>query len=165
MRTVIALLPALVIGMLLPVQAAANSRLGALSGHAGWGAILSLVIGTTAVGIYLIAAKAPLLQVQTLGAADRWIWLGGLIGASFIVAGIILVPRVGVSAFLIAVIAGQIFSATVIDRLGLLGLEPKMLGPLRMTGLILIVVGAAATYWPQPSAPHRVDRQTTAPPS
>ncbi len=47
------------IGALVPVQGAANARLGATLGHPGWAAVFSLAIGAACVGVGLLVVRAP----------------------------------------------------------------------------------------------------------
>jgi transporter family-2 protein len=54
-------------------------------------------------------------------------------------------PRVGTTATVALLIAGQLVAASVIDRLGWFGVERITLGWARVAGLVLLVVGAALT--------------------
>jgi transporter family-2 protein len=52
-------------------------------------------------------------------------------------------PRIGATATIGILIAGQLAMGTVIDRFGLLGLERIPIGPWRLLGIGLLAVGAA----------------------
>jgi bacterial/archaeal transporter family-2 protein len=54
-------------------------------------------------------------------------------------------PRIGVTATVATVIAGNLVSAAVIDRYGLFGVERVGLGWARVLGFVLLAVGAALT--------------------
>ena len=77
--------------------------------------------------------------------APKWLWLGGLMGAFIVLAVTIVGPALGTTATVSLLIAGQLVSATAIDRFGWFGFERIPIGPARLLGLALLVVGAALT--------------------
>jgi transporter family-2 protein len=77
-----------------------------------------------------------------LAEAPWWAWTGGVIGAIYIVATIVLIPRVGVGVVIALAVAGQRVGALLIDQFGLFGLPVRQISPLRAVGVALLVSGA-----------------------
>lgn len=137
------LLSALV-GAMMPVQAAANARLSALAGSPIWAAAISLGIATACVGLSVIGARAAPPSWAMLREVPAWAWAGGLIGAAIVFAGLMLLPRIGASAFVTALIAGQLASGVLIDRYGLFGIAAQPINGWRIVAILCIVLGALA---------------------
>ncbi|MGW5308332.1 DMT family transporter [Nocardia thailandica] len=113
------------IGAGVAVQGRINGALGARLDDGIAAATISF--GTGALALLLVAACAPRLrhgigQVRTAlaeGVLRPWQLLGGLCGAFFVAAQSFTVALIGVTAFTVAVVAGQLVSSLAVDRLGL----------------------------------------------
>jgi bacterial/archaeal transporter family-2 protein len=138
-RVLYALLP-LVGGAFIAAQAPINARLRlSLASPLGSG-LVSFVIGT----LLLLAAVAIVGEggavLSGLWSGPWWAYLGGACGAFFVVATLLAAPRVGVTATFVAVIAGQVAAAALIDRFGWLGQPAIGFSPARIVALALLVV-------------------------
>ena len=69
-------------------------------------------------------------------------WLGGLIGASYIIATLQLGPKIGAALLLALILAGQMTASLVVDHFGLLGFPHHPVNVARLAGAVLLVVGA-----------------------
>ena len=67
---------------------------------------------------------------------------GGLLGAIYVTVNIMLAPRIGIAALMALGIAGQLFTALLIDRFGLFELVERGLTVGRLSGALLVLVGA-----------------------
>ena len=72
-----------------------------------------------------------------------WLWLGGLMGLYIVLAITIAAPRIGVSATIGLVIAGNLVMSAAIDRWGLLGQDQIPITWHRVLGLALLAAGSA----------------------
>ncbi len=70
------------------------------------------------------------------------VFSGGLLGACYVTAAIILAPRLGVAALVSLAIAGQLAAGLVLDHFGLLGLAERSLSLGRGLGVVLVFAGA-----------------------
>ena len=68
-------------------------------------------------------------------------WTGGLYGAVFVAMAAWAAPRLGVTVFLTAAIAGQLALALFLDRIGAFGLARVEIGPMRLLGVALVLIG------------------------
>jgi len=72
-----------------------------------------------------------------------WIWLGGTVGACYIVATVTFSPKLGAAGWLAAVVAGQILTSVVLDHYGLVGFAVHPASLRRLAGVALLLAGAA----------------------
>jgi transporter family-2 protein len=136
--------------------------LAALAGAAGAAQIA--VMGRFGERIGVIAALAfstavtAMLALAVLLAATRslhgyadatrqpvWLWSGGALGLFIVLSVTVAGPRVGTTATVALLIAGQLAAAVVIDRFGLFGAEQVGIGWQRVIGVWLLALGAALT--------------------
>jgi bacterial/archaeal transporter family-2 protein len=71
--------------------------------------------------------------------------IAGCFGLVVIGAVSYMIPRVGVAAAIIAVVAGQLLVSTVLDHFGWLGATGRPMEPTRALGLLVVLVGVWLT--------------------
>ena len=105
---------------------------------------------TFATSIQLILSVLILLVARTgvggLGGAFRspaWMWLGGVMGLTVVLTITFAQPRIGATATIGILIAGQLVMGAVIDRFGLFGVERIDISVPRAVGIVLLGIGAA----------------------
>jgi bacterial/archaeal transporter family-2 protein len=138
------LLPlALIAGMAAPTQFAINSQLRQVVGGPVLAGAISFLVGT----IILIAAAVIVSRsVPDLGSvmgAPWWMYLGGLLGAFYVCASIVLTPRLGAATTIGLFLAGQVVASIALDHFGLFGLPVQSASIPRLLGALLIIVGVA----------------------
>ncbi|MBU2601489.1 MAG: DMT family transporter [Actinobacteria bacterium] len=117
-----------------PINAALAKRTGSFEA-----ATVSFAIGTLALlAVALIAGGGGFAAVRS---APLWQLTGGFVGALFVWSTIVLVPRVGTTALLAGIIAGQLTGGVLIDRFGLFGMAQIGVTWYRALGIFLLVVG------------------------
>ena len=137
---IVLVLLALAAGSALPVQAGVNAALGRYAGRPEWAAFVSFAVGLAALGAWLAALRLAPPPALTLARAPWWAWGGGVLGAFYVSAIVLLTPRLGVAATLALSVAGQMVAALALDQLGALGLEIRPVTPTRLLGAALLVV-------------------------
>jgi len=128
-----------VAGGLVALQAPINSGLGKAVGT--WAAAsISFLVGTAAL---LLIAAINHSEVKLGGAGGlSWYWFtGGLLGAAYVSTVLVSVRTLGAGGVTAATIAGQLTTAVVVDRLGILGLTQKPLSLARVVGVLLLAAG------------------------
>jgi transporter family-2 protein len=137
--TLVALLAGGLIALQAPINAEAASRLG----HPVTAAALSFCVGTVALTVLALLFARHSAQLETLKSLPLYMLIGGgLLGAIYVTVNIILAPRVGIAALMALGIAGQLFTALLIDRFGLFELVERGLTLGRVSGALLVLVGA-----------------------
>jgi len=140
--TAVAVTLTVVAGLAGAVQAAVMGELGERVGIApalGFAVIVSFV---GALGLLLVWERS-LAGIRAAAAEPAWLWLGGLMSVFIVLAITVATPRIGVTATIGIVIAGNLVMGALIDQYGLLGQEQVSLTWLRVLGLLLLAAGAA----------------------
>jgi transporter family-2 protein len=131
-----------VAGLAGSVQVAIMSRLGDRVGTIealAFATVLTAVMST----VLLLAARQSLAGFADGVRAPLWMWLAGLMGLIVILSITFATPKIGATATIGLLIAGQLSMGAVIDRFGLFGLEQIQVGWPRYLGIVLLAVGAA----------------------
>jgi len=139
--TYLFLFVALVAGAMMPIQAALNNRMAVAIESPILAALISFLVGTLAIIIYAVISGESLSAIATARNAPAIAWAGGLLGAFFVTATVILLPRLGVAMTFSLVIAGQMLVTLVVDHFGLLGVPVKPVNFARIGGIALITGG------------------------
>ncbi|GEP01126.1 DMT family transporter [Methylobacterium haplocladii] len=134
-------LVALLGGVAFVLQQTVNASLRGTLGTPFWAAFTNFAVGAIALGALLLALREPIPSLQTVSRVPWYGWLGGLLGALYIVGSILLVPRLGAATFVGLFIVGQILSSLAFDQFGLLGVPVREVGAARLLGAGLMVVG------------------------
>ena len=127
-------------GMAIAAQALINWRLAAVAGNPFFAATISFGVGFAALLLVLLTQPGAMRQ-STLGSAPWWVWIGGALGAFYIVMSILLIPRIGAAALLSAVVMGQLFFSLFADHFGFFGITPHPISLPRLAGAVLVVAG------------------------
>ncbi len=132
---------ALAAGAGLPVQAGVNAAMARHAGRPEWAALVNFAVGLVALAAWLAATRASPPPVSALARAPLWAWSGGILGAFYVSAVVVLAPRLGVTATLGLTIAGQMVGALLLDHYGFAGLAMRPVTAQRVIGAALLVVG------------------------
>lgn len=138
---------AAIVGMVLPLQALLNARLGALTTGALFASFVSFAVGTLALAAVLLVSRTPWPGFRELVALPPWLWLGGIIGAVFVFCGTLLVPRLGAASLICLIVFGQLAGSLLVDHLGVLS-TPRPVDAMRLAGAALVCVGAVLVVRP-----------------
>lgn len=128
-------------GGLIAVQSVLNSSLGQRIGN--FGSVLVLTIISMVVLIALIFALPTTADFGNFPGLSEWyLYVGGVLGVAILAAPIYLVPRIGTTSTLIAIVLGQSLIALVIDHFGLFASPKIEINLVRGIGVLLVVIGA-----------------------
>lgn len=133
---------AIIAGLAGSVQVAVMGRFGGRIGVIEALTFSTAVQLALSVGILLVAR----LGFGGIGGAIRtpaWMWLGGLMGLTVVFSITFAQPRIGATATIGILIAGQLVMGAVIDRFGLFGVERIGISVPRGVGIVLLGIGAA----------------------
>ncbi|MFN8828335.1 MAG: DMT family transporter [Labrys sp. (in: a-proteobacteria)] len=133
---------ALVAGFCLSAQTAVNSNLTRGLGSPITAAVISFMVGTTALWIAAFTARVPVPTMDAVKAVPAWAYVaGGLLGAFYMLTNTFLAPRLGVAITMSLIIAGQLAAAVVLDHFGLLGVVVREATPGRIAGVFVMFAG------------------------
>ena len=138
------LLMAMLVGAIVPVQTAINTRLRQSVGSPIGATFVSFIIAVVVASIIAWGASGALVpNLSTAAAQPWWAWLGGFMGVMFIAGNIVLFPKLGPVQTVILPILGQVLMGLLIDRFGLFQSPQVAVGPLRLLGALIVVGGIA----------------------
>ena len=135
---------AVMAGLFGAVQVAVMGRLGERIGSLEAVMIAAIVTGVIVLPILLVARRGLGGMGDTL-AQPWWMLTGGALGAAIVFSITIAGPKIGTTAVVALLIAGQLVAATLIDRYGWFGFDRVALDAPRVIGIVLLAVGAALT--------------------
>ena len=141
-----ALLVAVLIGAILPLQGLVNARLGTHVGGPVAAAFVSFLVGTVMLGLYLLATLTPLTLQGSLK-LPAWIWAGGALGAVYVACFTLLMPRIGAAGMVCLAVLGQVTASLLLDKFGVLQ-AAKPVDALRLWGALLVLAGVVLVVAP-----------------
>jgi transporter family-2 protein len=137
------LLFAFVAGAALPVQFSINAVLRGFVGGPAVAATVSFVGGMLALIVVALVLRESWPLGEAVARAPGWAWVGGLLGALYVLATIVVIPRLGAATTVGLILAGQVLASIVIDHFGLIRVPVHELNIPRLAGAVLIVIGVA----------------------
>jgi transporter family-2 protein len=133
---------AVLAGLAGSIQVAVMGRFGDRIG------IVEALTFATCVQLALSLAILLVARLGTGGLGDAfrappWMWLGGVMGLTVVFTITFAQPRIGATATIGILIAGQLVMGALIDRFGLFGVDQIAISWPRAVGIALLGVGAA----------------------
>ncbi len=133
---------AAVAGVAGSVQVAVMARLGDRVGVFG-ALAFATALTALAAGVLLLATRQSFAGYAAAARQPVWLWSGALMGLLIVLTITYSGSRIGTTATIGLLIAGQLAMGAVIDRFGLFGVEHIALGWPRLLGIALLGAGAA----------------------
>ena len=142
----ILLLPlAMGIGIAMAFQTAINSQLREYLHSPLQAALLSFLIGTIVLAIFVFFQPASKPNLHDLGQIPWYLWFGGCLGVYAISISIYTAPKLGFLTLSALIIFGQIMMSMLLDHFGWLGIEKTQLNWQRLFGGVVIFIGVLLT--------------------
>lgn len=128
-------------GALLPLQTGFNSKLGKSVQSPLYASMICFVVGAFAMALYIPFTKETITWAG-LKSASLFSWIGGgLLGACYITATMLALPRIGMAVTFGLVVAGQVFIAVILDHYGVMVAQQHSFNIWRFLGIVLIIAG------------------------
>ena len=130
-------------GFCISLQGPINSSLRVALESPVMSATLSFLSGSlallciTATGVFGGAGTG----LRGMQSAPAWAYLGGIMGATFVLGSILAIPEIGVVVAICAGVLGQMVGSYLTDTFGWFGLNKVPFDPLRLLGIVLLVLG------------------------
>ena len=136
------LLITVLMGLLVPIQTAANSRLRATVGEAYLSTLISFSVSTLfLLTVALVAGISVFPTEEMLHAAPWWSWLGGIIALLTITSTIYMFRELGQLQTMVIPLFSQLIFSLAIDHFGWFGAQVIPMNTNRLAGALLLVVG------------------------
>ena len=137
-------LAALLVGAMIPFQLAFNAQLGVAMKSPYTAGLVIFVVGALAMLIMIAVMKQPLPAANAIVNAPSTAWLGGVLASFYILAVVIVTPKLGVGTTVVLVISGQILFALVLEHFGAFGSMQHTFSWSRALGAVLVIAGVFA---------------------
>jgi bacterial/archaeal transporter family-2 protein len=132
----------MVAGGCVVVQQALNATLRSeLSSSAFWAAFISYTAGMLTLLFVLVVTREPWPALSMIAKSSPLSWIGRIFGTVYIVASIMLLPRLGAMTVIALLITGQMLTSVAFDHFGLFGLAQRPIDLYRAGGAVLLVLG------------------------
>ncbi|MBP5841220.1 DMT family transporter [Lactiplantibacillus plantarum] len=134
----------IITGMFSAIQTAINGHLGIVYGSSLFAATLSFIVGWICLlGIVIITDRTTILvlQLSNFRQLPMWSWLGGLIGASFVLGNVVMMPILGAGLSTTIILGGQLLGSVCLSYLGWFDIQKTAITRAEIIGIILIVLG------------------------
>lgn len=131
---------ALLSGAVLPLQAGLNARLGTAVQNPVYASAISFIVGILGLILYIAFTRQP-ASMAGLREAPAYLWLGGLLGAFYVTALVLIFPKLGPGLTFGLVVAGQMTVSVVLDHFGILVRQPTPISLMKLLGVALVVGG------------------------
>ena len=129
-------------GIGMPMQTSINTQLGKKAGSPFFAAMINFMVGISALLIITILVEGGLgIPFGAIARAPVWVCFGGVLAVLFIMANILIMPRLGSVQTAILPALGQIIMGTLIDTFGWFGSIQRPLGPIRLIGIAMVFFG------------------------
>ncbi|WP_342532487.1 DMT family transporter [Lysinibacillus sp. FSL K6-0057] len=130
-------------GMLLAIQIAINGQLGKVLHSASHAALVSFFVGTITLIIIvgLMDRSYTNIKEPFKHSAPWWIWIGGILGGSYVLINVFLVNQIGNGQTVVLVLFGQITGSLLVEQFGLFNSIKNRIEPLQIIGLMVMIAG------------------------
>lgn len=130
-------------GIGMSTQAAINNQLAqGAGGNSLLAACISFVVGSIFLIIAVCLNNSPVTAINSLSGQPLWRFTGGFLGALGVFSMVFFMPKLGLANVLTLMITGQLIAAMFIDHFGLIGSLVHRISTVKITGIIILLIGA-----------------------
>ena len=128
-------------GAMLPFQFGINAVLARYVDGAARASLISFVVGslTLLAAVLLFYRGSP--SAERLAGAPWWVWVGGCLGAFYVLGSVVTAPKLGAATLVALILAGQALASLTVDHFGLVGFDENPVTPGRLLGIALVAAG------------------------
>jgi bacterial/archaeal transporter family-2 protein len=128
-------------GAALAFQVGMNSKLSQTVESTSWGVFISFLIGTAAILLFQLIIMAPLPNFFGLKAMPIYGWLGGFLGALYVISITFIAPKIGFTTTFTLVVAGQLLASLMLEHFSLLGAPENHITIKKIFACFLVLAG------------------------
>ncbi len=88
-----------------------------------------------------IATGSRVEQFQRIGTLPIWLLTAGVMSAGMIIGSSFLIPKIGIGAFFVLLVSGQVLAGMAFGYFGLFGVPASALSLGKIVGALLVIVG------------------------
>ncbi len=135
-------LTGVIAGMLSASQTAINGHLGIVLHSTVKAAFISFFVGVITL-LIIVLILHPKFQLKRDNNKHNpwWMWIGGVIGAIFVLGNVYLVPIIGTGLAVVIVLVGLMIGSLLIDQFGLFDSKRNPITLAQVLSLLVMIVG------------------------
>jgi len=137
----LAWLVAFIAGALITGQVGSNTQLKKSLGQPLPALLVNYVLGMAAVFLYTLLRQVPFPSTEKAFQTPWWGRFGGLFGAVYGLAAIVLASQLGAATLTALVVTGQLLCSVILDHFGWLSFDVHPASWARIAGCALMVGG------------------------
>jgi transporter family-2 protein len=131
-----------VAGGLASVQQSLNGHLGTLLTSPVQSSLISFSLGSALILMYVIFVQRRLLPEDfNFSQVPLWVFIGGILGAIYVLLLAILVPEIGPGLAISLAIIGTLIGAIFVQQFGLFGSPKSKAKILQIVGIAIMSIG------------------------
>lgn len=130
-----------VAGVAVTLQVGVNNALRQSLNSPVFAALFSFAVGTLGLLVYVVATRANWPSMETISKVPAWAWVGGVLGACYVVTAIIVAPKLGAASLISIIVATQLCTSLFLDHFGLVGFAQQSINMWRVAGALLLIAG------------------------
>jgi len=134
---------AIAAGAMLPIQFGINAQLASWVDSPLRATLVSFVVGTLALAVVMLVAARDWPPLSRMESAPWWVWVGGLLGAFYVLGSVVAAPKLGAATLVAVILAGQAVASLLVDHFGWVGFEENPITLGRLAGVAFVAVGVA----------------------
>lgn len=132
-----------VAGAMLPIQFGINAQLASWLHSPLRATLVSFAVGTAALFAVMAVAYRDWPGGERIGSAPWWVWIGGFLGAFYVLGSVVTAPKLGAVTLVAVILAGQTVASLLVDHFGWVGFDEQAVSPGRLLGVLLVAAGVA----------------------
>lgn len=133
---------AFALGIGMAIQAPINASLGNQIHSLPMASLVNFLVGSVALALLCLCSGVfGGLEARLFAEVPLWKYVGGILGACFVFFAVLLMPKIGASAFVMLVIVGQLIASLMVDKFGLFNMTVRQVGLPKLAGLGIMLLG------------------------
>ncbi|WP_315819731.1 DMT family transporter [Paraflavitalea speifideaquila] len=98
--------------------------------------------GTIVLAVMLLFSKQAFPALSAYSDISWYKFTGGLLGVFVVTVVLLSVQEIGAANMFVLIIAGQLFTAVLMDHFGVLGIKQSPITMQKMIGIVCLIIGA-----------------------
>jgi len=132
-------------GIMMAIQGSINAVLFKKIGL--WETIFFVHLTALIIVFFILIFKNSKINFSAFNTIPWYLYLGGIIGIAITYGVTKSIPELGVANATTSIISGQVLTATLIDHMGLPGIEKIPFTWLKVLGIIFLSLGVRLLLW------------------
>jgi len=132
---------ALMMGAIISIYLPMISQTAKILGSGPMANIPFFAVAFVASVVIAIATGSRAEQFQKIGSLPLWLLTAGVMSAAMIVGSSYLIPRIGIGAFFVLMVSGQVLAGMMFGYFGLFGVPASALTVGKVAGAFMVLGG------------------------